>query len=121
MPNTTEQFVAQQLNSRPTFFGCDDSSPVPLVIYLANGGPPPGQTPLTNTSTTQTQYPIDEVQAMLDQTFTIATQGRPVNDTQAIDSDWPACLACAIVDRKRGHVERSGICSDCFSRYCWSS
>ena len=119
MPNTTEQFVAQQLNSRPTFFGCDDSSPIPLVIYLANGGPPSGQAPLTNTTTFQTQYPSDEVQGMLDQTFLIATQGRPANYGQVVDPDWPACLACAIVDRKRGNVERSGVCDSCFSRYCW--
>ena len=67
----------------------------------------------------QTQYPSDEVQGMLDQTFLIATQGRPANNGQVVDPDWPACLACAIVDRKRGNVERSGVCDSCFSRYCW--
>ena len=87
VPNSTDEFIAQSLNTRPTFFGCNDSSPVPLVIYLANGGPPPGQPAITNTSTFQTQYPVDEVQAMLDQTFLIATQGRPANDSQAVDPD----------------------------------
>ena len=58
---------------------------------------------------------------MLSQTFVIATQGYPA-DGATKDPDWPSCLACAIVDRARERAgdTRSGICSTCFDRYCWS-
>ncbi|KAF8138999.1 hypothetical protein EV363DRAFT_1315512 [Boletus edulis] len=38
------------------------------------------------------------------------------------DPEWPACLACAIVDRARERAgeTRSGVCESCFARYCWS-
>ncbi|PIL26148.1 hypothetical protein GSI_11903 [Ganoderma sinense ZZ0214-1] len=126
VPTTSADFLAQNLTKRPTFFGCHSTaaSGEPLVIYIANGGAPLGQVPVTNTSTEQLQYPSDEVQAMLDQTFDIATQGIPVADRGGLQKDpqWPACLACAIVDRSRGKLDipRDGVCKSCFARYCWS-
>lgn len=126
VPKTTEVYLSQNLTRRPTFFGCDSSaaSGEPLVIYIANGGPPLGQAPLTNTSTEQIQYPNSEVEAMLNQIFDIATQGIPVETRRGLekDPDWPACLACAVTDRSRRalRMSRSGICESCFARYCWS-
>ncbi|KIY51596.1 lysophospholipase [Fistulina hepatica ATCC 64428] len=128
VPRSVDEFVADGLNTRPTFFGCDEDASVPLIIYIANGAPPrDGSKPLTNTSTTTLSYEPSTIQAMLDQTFTVAIQGHPENPKSLIDEDWPACLACAVVDRARArgdsgyHRERSGICSSCFERYCWSS
>lgn len=126
VPMTLEEFTAQNLSTRPTFFGCDTTSlneSTPLVIYLANGGPPHnGEAPVTNTSTLQVAYDPSQIQAMVDQTFIIATQGYPANSGVVTDPEWPACLACAIVDRARERAgeTRSGICSSCFARYCWS-
>lgn len=126
VPASSADFLAQNLTRRPTFFGCHSStsSGEPLVIYIANGGAPLGQAPVTNTSTTQLQYPSSEVQAMIDQTFDIATQGIPVarRGGLAKDPQWPACLACAVVDRSRRKVgiPRDGVCASCFARYCWS-
>lgn len=115
-------FQEQNLSTRPTFFGCNDSSPVPLLIYIANGAPPPGQPAITNTSSGQSVYNSSEVQAMLDQTAIIATQGFPANTSETMDANWPACLACAIVERVRAkqNVTRIGICEDCFLRYCFT-
>ncbi|THH03849.1 hypothetical protein EW145_g5959 [Phellinidium pouzarii] len=101
VPNNTETFVSLNLTKHPTFFGCNDSAPVPLVIYIANGAAPIGQPSLTNTSTDQTTYEPAQIQAMLDQTFVIATQGFPANSSETVDPQWPACLACAVVDRAR--------------------
>ncbi|KAG2054996.1 lysophospholipase [Suillus hirtellus] len=107
----------------PDFFGCNTTSlnaSTPLLIYLANGGPPDGEAPVTNTSTSQTSYSSSEIQAMLSQTFVITTKGYPDNGAMK-DPDWPSCLACAVVDRarERAGVARSGICSTCMDRYCW--
>lgn len=123
VPNDTSVFISQNLTHHPTFFGCNESAPVPLVIYLANGAAPAGFPPLTNTTTAQTAYQPSQIQAMLDETFVIATQGFPANSSETVDPEWPACLACAVVDRARAKtgVQRSGVCADCFSRYCLSS
>lgn len=121
MPTNISTFQSQNLSARPTFFGCNDSAPTPLLIYIANGAPPPGEPAITNTMSGQAVYAPADVQAMLDQTFAIATQGRPANASVTTDSEWPACLACAVVDRVRAGLgtERRGVCAECFSRYCW--
>jgi len=118
IPSTVDTFIQQNLTRHGTFFGCFDSAPIPMIIYIANGGPPAsGAAPLTNTSTGQTAYPPQEVQAFIDQAFDISTQG--VNGS---DPEWGACLACAVVDRARARtgVQRDGVCNSCFERYCWN-
>ena len=83
VPSNVATFQSQNLSSRPTFFGCNDSAArgsadyTPLVIYLANGAPPRSEPGVfvTNTSTTQLVYPQDEAQAFLRQAGEIATQG----------------------------------------------
>ncbi|KAI0659449.1 lysophospholipase [Cubamyces menziesii] len=127
VPSTQAEFLAQNLTKRPTFFGCNSSaaSGEPLVIYIANGGPPLGQAPVTNTPTMQLSYTADEAQAVLNQVYDIATQGIPVAGADGgleKDPQWSACLACAVVDRTRRTLgmSRATICLSCFERYCWS-
>lgn len=90
------------------------------MIYLANGGAPLGQVAVTNTSTFQDTFTPGQIQAMLDQTFDIATQGIPIGLSK--DPEWPVCLACAVVDRARARAgeARTGACASCLSRYCSS-
>ncbi|KAN0096957.1 Lysophospholipase catalytic domain containing protein [Tylopilus felleus] len=118
------EFTAQNLTTRPTFFGRNTTSDtMPLVIYLANGGPPHnGEVSVTNTDTLQVSYSSSEIQAMLDQIFIISTQGYAAESNETTDPEWPACLACALVDRARQRAgdTRSGVCETCFDRYCWS-
>lgn len=120
VPDSKADFVAQKLTKRPSFFGCDESDGSPLVLYLANTAPL-GQTAVTNPSTWQFTYTNNAIQAMIDQSFDIATQGMPVSGTQK-DAEWPVCLACAVVDRARAKAgtPRTGACETCMARYCWS-
>lgn len=120
-PTSPNTFVKEGLVKRPTFFGCNSRTDVPLVIYLANGAAPLGQAPLTNTTTAQTAYQAGEIEGMLNQVYDIATQGIPVNSTEK-DPEWPVCLMCAVVDRTREKLgeQRSGVCAQCLERYCWS-
>ncbi|KAJ7221165.1 lysophospholipase [Mycena rebaudengoi] len=124
VPTSLAGFAAENLTSRPTFFGCTPSSskaPGPLLVYIANGAPPrDGSPPLTNTSLGQLTFTDDEMQGMLKQTFDVATQGAVVGGALE-DEEWGACLACAVVDRARAreNVVRSGVCTTCFARYCW--
>ena len=127
VPPDNSTWLSEGLTKRPTFFGCNSSAApgAPLVIYLGNGGPPLGETvAYTNTSTMQLSYSADELQAMLSQTFDIATQGI-ANETAngwEKDPEYPSCLACAIVDRtrERQNIARDGLCASCLARYCWS-
>lgn len=135
------------LNRRPTFFGCNSmeeysaspnatanwvaaSSPPPLVIYLPNTILP-DQAPVTNSSTLQDSFTPSAAQAILDQTFEIATRGIPGSNSvspsgSALSEDrdllWPVCLACAVVDRARtrSNIARDAVCERCFSEYCYS-
>ncbi|OBZ76687.1 Lysophospholipase 2 [Grifola frondosa] len=117
VPTSHTMFLSQNLTKRPTFFGCNTDPSAPLVIYLANGAAPLGQSPVTNISAGQTSISTEQMNAMLAQTFDIATQGIAV-ETQSHgetvwqkDPEWPACLACAVADRARRRIneERSGV------------
>jgi lysophospholipase len=50
--------------------------------------------------------------------YNVATQA---NSTREGASDWPTCVACAVLSRS---MERNGeqtpeACQKCFSQYCW--
>ncbi|EKM59979.1 uncharacterized protein PHACADRAFT_206193 [Phanerochaete carnosa HHB-10118-sp] len=121
VPSSTEVFVAQNLTTRPTFFGCNTSPDVPLLVYFANGGPPLGQTPVTNFSTLVEAVPQQQVQSIMDQVFDIATQGIPINGVEK-DPKFPLCLACAVADRTRARMgkKREGVCETCMTEYCYN-
>ena len=89
------------------------------MIYIANGASPLGQPPVTNISTFADTFDRPFIQSFFDQSFDIATQGIPIDDTTK-DPEWAACLACAVVDRARNKLgeQRSGVCKSCFARYC---
>lgn len=133
IPDSMDRFVAQGLNTRPTFFGCDvddsmaDPSQLgayPIIAYLANSLAP-GTTFQTNTSTYKLEYSDSDASSFLDAAHSNALKGftnSSDSDTQT-DSQWPLCLKCAVVDRlrQRQGIARSDECTTCFSRYCWTS
>ncbi|KZT18493.1 FabD/lysophospholipase-like protein [Neolentinus lepideus HHB14362 ss-1] len=119
IPLNTSTFIAKNLTRRPTFFGCDTPE-TPLIVYIANGGPPAGQPAVTNTS--DDTWTPQLIEAFLDQTFDVATQGITNGTVGARDTEWGSCVACAVVDRERYRqgIARSGVCETCLARYCWS-
>jgi hypothetical protein len=121
IPQTQAEFVAQNLTTQPTFFGCDEEQDVPLILYFANGAPPPGKPPITNASTGQLSFPdLGLVQAIIDQAGEIVSRGRPQNG-EARDGLFPVCVACALADRERSRLgmKRDRQCDVCFDRYCY--
>ena len=97
-------FVAEGLNKRPTFFGCNDTSKI-TVVYLPNVN----YTFASNEPTAKLEYSQAETEGMVDNGVMIASEGG--------DAGWPTCLACAIV-MKTGEAMPSS-CGGCFSRYCF--
>ncbi|KAJ7221539.1 acyl transferase/acyl hydrolase/lysophospholipase [Mycena pura] len=79
IPANSADFVAQNLTTQPTFFGCNEVH-VPLILYFPNGAPPPGQVPLANVSG-QLSFPDPGVvQAIIDQAGEIVLRGHPQNN-----------------------------------------
>ncbi|KAJ3725767.1 phospholipase B [Lentinula raphanica] len=121
LPSSTDDFVDQGLNQRPTFFGCN-STDTPLIIYVPNSPPLTGDAPYTNAPTTQLQFEVNETQNILDQAYA-NTIGGFVPNANTPDPNWGRCLQCAAVDRSRSKasptIERSAFCATCFSQYCY--
>lgn len=120
MPNNSYPFphipenVSQIDASRPTLFGCEESG-VPLVIYFPNSQSNDPTAPATNLPTFSIEVSQRQAVSLLEGGTNLATRGFP-NDPL-----WPACLACAVVDRSRrkSSRQREGLCVDCFRRYCF--
>lgn len=109
-------FVNLGLNRNPTFFGCDtDSRNVsgPLIVYIPNAP----YTYQSNFTTFDLEYSDTERDDIILNGYNVATRG---NGT--VDSDWPACVGCAILARSlvRTGTEFPSKCVDCFARYCWN-
>ncbi|BEI82122.1 hypothetical protein CcaverHIS002_0212820 [Cutaneotrichosporon cavernicola] len=102
-------FINGGFNTRPTFFGCNDTD-TPLIIYLPN-------------------YPYS---AWTNISSLTLTQSTNVTATQIVSAEssltlngtagWPTCLACALTDRANGYTaaNRSSVCAECFSVFCWN-
>jgi len=122
IPTSTDDFVAQGLNLRPTFFGCN-SADTPLIIYIPNAPPINGDAPFTNAPTGQVQFEVNETQVILNQAYE-NTIGGFVPNANLPDPNWGRCLQCAAVDRSRLNVkpviERSAFCTKCFTQYCYN-
>ncbi|KAJ7491096.1 lysophospholipase catalytic domain-containing protein [Mycena latifolia] len=121
IPQTQAEFLAQNLTTQPTFFGCDEGQDVPMILYFANGAPPPGKPAITNASTGQLSFQdLGLVQAILDEAGEIVSRGRPQNG-ESRDGLFPVCVACALADRERSRLgmKRDSQCDVCFERYCY--
>lgn len=106
---STQGFVNSGLNTRPTFFGCNDSS-LPTVIYVPNYP----WSAWSNTTTFTLEYSTEQAVAIVE-------NGRRTLDLNGTDSQWPTCLTCAFMDNAvmENGGTRSSECESCFSRYCW--
>jgi lysophospholipase len=99
--NTT--FIAEGLNTRATFFGCDEPHTT-LMVYLPNkeysydSGEP----------TSKVVYSKEETRAMIANGEQVAAQDA--------EEGWALCLACAIKIRDADLPEG---CDTCFDKHCY--
>ena len=98
-------FLSQGLNTRPTFFGCNDASKI-TIVYLPNYNYtyPSGQ------STAKLEYLPSETIGMIANGEQVATDGG--------SATFPTCLACAI-SKKTGNALPAA-CTSCFSTFCYN-
>ena len=97
-------FMSEGLNTRPTFFGCNDTSKI-TIVYLPNVN----YTFQSNEPTAKLEYSQAETEGMVDNGIQIASKGG--------DAMWPTCLACAIVMKSGNTMPNS--CGSCFETYCY--
>jgi lysophospholipase len=110
-------FINLGLNNKPTFFGCNASNfsigaVPPLIVYIPNAP----YSAYSNVSTFTPSYPLSQRDEIILNAYNGATQGNG-----SLDSEWPACLGCAILSRSlwRNGTETPDVCTQCFDRYCW--
>ncbi|OJD30467.1 lysophospholipase [Diplodia corticola] len=104
---TPDVFVAEGLNKRPTFFGCNATSDVLTILWVPNNN----FTFDSNVATLKLQYSSNETSGMIANGQEVATQGG--------DARWPACLACGIMVRKSGEALPDE-CDVCLAEYCYN-
>lgn len=98
-------FVAQHLNQKPTFFGCNTNDTL-TIIYISNYN----YTFPSGEPTSKIQYYVNETQGMVSNGVQVANYGGK--------QDWPLCLACGIM-KKSGESLPAG-CAACFTEYCYN-
>ena len=110
------------LNTRPVFYGCNatvnvtnadtsfNGSKTPIIIYM----PSYPYSAFANTSTFKLDYSDSEAQGVIDNSVDVASLG-------GADSQWPTCLACALLQRgfERSNTPRPKVCTQCFEKWCW--
>ncbi|KAJ9294824.1 hypothetical protein DTO271G3_6386 [Paecilomyces variotii] len=101
---SVETFLSEGLNTRATFFGCNDTDKL-TIVYLPNAE----FTYASNTSSLQLQYSAAETDAMIANGLAVADQGG--------DAGWATCLGCGIM-MKTGDALPSD-CTACFAKYCY--
>ena len=109
-------FVNLELNTLPTFFGCNSSNtsePAPLIVYLPNY-PYLFQSNLSTFDMTINNSVRD---AMISNGWAVVTQ---LNATR--NNDWPTCVSCAMMHRsfERTKTDIPAACTRCFEKYCWN-
>lgn len=115
MPKIPDAFDGSFINAsyhrRPTFFGCNELG-APIIIYFPNYY----AVDETNVPTAKTTFTPEDVEKFYKNGFAIASQ----NAGPTKNNEWPACLACAIIDRQvtRNGAKRTPQCQACFKQYC---
>lgn len=116
---TTDVFIEEGLNKKPTFFGCDASNLTdlayvpPLIVYIPNTE----YSYASNTSTFQLSYDLEQRISMIQNGFEAMTMGNLTKDP-----DFVGCISCAIMRRKQEslNITLPDECEKCFSTYCWN-
>lgn len=101
---SVETFVAEGLNTRATFFGCNTTDKL-TIVYVPNTN----ITYQSNVATAQLVYSKTETDDMVANGVAMIEQGGV--------SDWGTCLGCAIMMKTDQALP--GACKACYSKYCY--
>ncbi|KAK7730049.1 hypothetical protein SLS57_001709 [Botryosphaeria dothidea] len=100
-----DTFVAEGLNQRATFFGCNSTDAL-TVVYVPNYN----FTYDSNVATLKLQYTPEETSGMIANGAQVASQGG--------DAQWAGCLACGILAKSGETLPDE--CTACLDKYCYN-
>ena len=95
-------YVGEDLVSRASFFGCHDTN-VATIIYM------PDTTATLDTAENFAFSPSD---------INTLIQAGTDMVTQSNDSEWPMCVACAVMHK--AVTDLPSVCTACLQKYCWT-
>jgi lysophospholipase len=101
---SVDTFISQGLNTRATFFGCNDTDKV-TIVYVPNVN----ITYQSNTPTAKLQYSVAETEGMIGNGVAVANQGG--------EQGWATCLGCAIMMKTGTTLPTE--CQACFQKHCY--
>ncbi|KAL3420159.1 lysophospholipase [Phlyctema vagabunda] len=101
---SVDTFLADRLNQRATFFGCNDTAQA-TIIYIPNYN----FTYASNVATAKLAYAEDETAGMIANGVQLITQGN--------DATWNQCLACGIMMKTGDALPTE--CTACLEEYCY--
>lgn len=115
-PPTT--FINRKLTSKPVFFGCDANLTntkdlrAPIIMSMMNAP----YSAYTNYTWNKDVFTNEQMAVITTNGFNYMTAG---NGT--LDSEWPECLACAVLDRSLSKlgIPRTEQCQKCMTKHCW--
>lgn len=98
-------FLAEGLNTRATFFGCNSTDKL-TIVYIPNVNYtyPSGQ------STEKVQYFPQETDGMIGNGYAMANQNG--------EAGWATCLGCIIMKKTNTTLPTS--CAACFQKHCYN-
>ena len=104
---TSSIFIAEGLNIRPTFFGCNDPTKI-TIVFLPNYNYtfPSGQ------PTAKLQYSPNETEGMIRNGGQVATYGG--------NATFAQCLGCVIVKKTGDGAALPAVCTGCFTDLCYN-
>lgn len=110
--------LPRSLTNRQTFFGCNDPSPTPLVLYLPNAP----WSAYSNYSYTVSSFTNDQLDLVFENSLNIASYGQGKVDVGSGVPPFPACVACGLIYRS---LDRAGqvvpdACKACMQKHCWN-
>lgn len=101
---SVETFLANGLDKKPTFFGCNDTSKI-TIVYIPNAA----YSTASNVSTSQLVYRKEQTEAMIANGVQIITQGGKPG--------WATCLGCGLMMKTGERLPDE--CQACFREYCY--
>lgn len=102
-PSST--FIAQGLNKRPTFFGCNDNTKITIVFI-----PNVNYTYPSNQPTAKLQYSSAETDAMIANGVLVGNYNN--------NKTFPTCLGC-VFTKKTGQAQPAA-CAQCYKDFCYN-
>lgn len=117
-----DEIMAQGINDRPAFYGCNATSG-PLIVWVPAAAGISGADGVVNIGTVSFSVEENLVPTFIANGNANILRGSGTLAGQKTPLNWPQCVACAVMQRqlrKLGNGTMPATCQTCFSQLCYS-